>query len=110
MLDAAIAELHGGQTEAASWHVSRYQFLQDNQFRYQGLQISRRPLLPRQATPALFLKTQMMGCRRSLQQLVQLRIDFQHDSGHPLPPCPRLARTDGRAPFLEPAPEPSAAL
>lgn len=40
MLDAAIAELHGGQTEAASWQVTRYQFLQDNQFRDQGLQLA----------------------------------------------------------------------
>lgn len=40
MLDAVIAELHGGQTADASWQVSRYQFLHDNQFRDQGLQIA----------------------------------------------------------------------
>lgn len=40
MLDAAIAELHGGQTDDASWQVTRYQFLHDSQFRDQGLQIA----------------------------------------------------------------------
>ncbi|WP_181297026.1 phage protein Gp37 [Pseudomonas sp. Q2-TVG4-2] len=40
MLDAAIAELHGGQTADASWQVTRYQFLHDSQFRDQGLQIA----------------------------------------------------------------------
>ncbi len=40
MLDAAIAELHGGQSKDASWQVTRYQFLHDSQFRDQGLQIA----------------------------------------------------------------------
>lgn len=38
MLDAVIAELNGGQTEDANWQVTRYQFLQDNDLREQGLQ------------------------------------------------------------------------
>lgn len=38
MLDAGIAELHGGQTDDASWQVSRYQFVQDEALREQGLQ------------------------------------------------------------------------
>ncbi|MCY1355109.1 hypothetical protein D9M69_415140 [compost metagenome] len=40
MLDAAIAELHGGQTEAASWEVTRYQFLQENDLREHGLHVA----------------------------------------------------------------------
>lgn len=40
MLDAAIAELHGGQTADAGWQVTRYQFLHDNPMRDQGLQIA----------------------------------------------------------------------
>lgn len=40
MLDAGIAELHGGQTAAASWEVTRYQFLQDNELREQGLHVA----------------------------------------------------------------------
>lgn len=38
MLDAGIAELHGGETPDASWQVTRYQFLQDIDLRDQGLQ------------------------------------------------------------------------
>lgn len=37
MLDAGIAELHGGQTADASWQVTRYQFVQDEALREQGL-------------------------------------------------------------------------
>ncbi|MCM2318063.1 MAG: DUF1834 family protein [Pseudomonas sp.] len=40
MLDAGIAELHGGATEDAVWAVSRYQFLQDVALREQGLQVA----------------------------------------------------------------------
>lgn len=40
MLDAGIAELHGGQTEGASWQVTRYQFMQDNELRENGLQVA----------------------------------------------------------------------
>jgi hypothetical protein len=38
MLDAGIAELHGGATDDASWQVTRYQFVQDETLRDQGLQ------------------------------------------------------------------------
>lgn len=38
MLDAGIAELHGGQTDDANWTVTRYQFVQDEALREQGLQ------------------------------------------------------------------------
>lgn len=38
MLDAGIAELHGGQTPDGSWKVTGYQFLQDNELRNSGLQ------------------------------------------------------------------------
>lgn len=38
MLDAGIAELHGGQTDDGSWQVTRYQFVQDEALREQGLQ------------------------------------------------------------------------
>lgn len=38
MLDAGLAELHGGQTDDANWTVTRYQFLQDVEIREQGLQ------------------------------------------------------------------------
>lgn len=37
MLDAGIAELHGGDTADASWQVTRYQFVQDEALREQGL-------------------------------------------------------------------------
>lgn len=37
MLDAGIAELHGGQTEGGSWQVTRYQFLQEDALREHGL-------------------------------------------------------------------------
>lgn len=37
MLDAGIAELHGGQTDSASWQVTRYQFEQSPELRDQGL-------------------------------------------------------------------------
>lgn len=40
MLDAAIAELHGGQTPSASWSVGRYQFLQEEAARDKGLQVA----------------------------------------------------------------------
>ncbi|WP_439861627.1 phage protein Gp37 [Pseudomonas sp. MBLB4136] len=40
MLDAGIAELHGGQTEDASWQVNRYQFLQEDALREQGLHVA----------------------------------------------------------------------
>jgi hypothetical protein len=40
MLDAGIAELHGGQTEDASWQVSRYQFMQEDALREQGLHVA----------------------------------------------------------------------
>src|SRR3990167_4090370 len=40
MLDAGIAELHGGQTDAASWQVSRYQFMQEAALREQGLHVA----------------------------------------------------------------------
>lgn len=40
MLEAGIAELHGGQTDAASWQVSRYQFMQEDALREQGLHVA----------------------------------------------------------------------
>lgn len=40
MLDAGIAELHGGQTDGASWQVTRYQFLQEDALREQGLHVA----------------------------------------------------------------------
>lgn len=40
MLDAGIAELHGGQTEDASWQVSRYQFMQEDALREHGLHVA----------------------------------------------------------------------
>lgn len=40
MLDAAIAELHGGVAGDASWEVTRYQFMQDEALREQGLHVA----------------------------------------------------------------------
>lgn len=40
MLDAAIAELHGGVAGDASWEVTRYQFMQDDALRDQGLHVA----------------------------------------------------------------------
>lgn len=37
MIDAGIAELHGGQTVSASWQVTRYQFQQEAELRNKGL-------------------------------------------------------------------------
>lgn len=40
MLEEAIAELHGGQTDSASWSVTGYQFLQNEAARDKGLQVA----------------------------------------------------------------------
>lgn len=40
MLEAGIAELHGGQTDAASWQVSRYQFMHEDALREHGLHVA----------------------------------------------------------------------
>lgn len=37
ILEAGIAELHGGQTDSASWQVTRYQFQQEAELRNKGL-------------------------------------------------------------------------
>jgi phage gp37-like protein len=37
MMEACIGELHGGQTDNASWQVTRYQFQQEAELRNQGL-------------------------------------------------------------------------
>lgn len=40
MLEAGIAELHGGQTDSGSWQVTRYQFSQDAALRDKGLYVA----------------------------------------------------------------------